>query len=166
MFPFSTLSEKDYENLLSVYIDTAFYPLLRPSDFKQEIWDLRKMGEDWQFTGKLYNEMKTAAQDPNSFTLHMVNKFLFEGSPYQFHSGGDMLAIPELVHDEVVDFHRRFYNPSNATFMMYGDLDIEKYLCDIDKKINKFEKIDINSEIDKVIRRENPIDMIVRIPTG
>lgn len=33
MYPFSTQNSKDFENLLSVYLDAAFFPQLREQDF-------------------------------------------------------------------------------------------------------------------------------------
>jgi Zn-dependent M16 (insulinase) family peptidase len=34
MYLFSTLNEKDYYNLMSVYLDSVFHPLLRILDFR------------------------------------------------------------------------------------------------------------------------------------
>jgi Zn-dependent M16 (insulinase) family peptidase len=35
-YPFSTQNEKDFENLMSVYLDATFHPLLQELDFRQE----------------------------------------------------------------------------------------------------------------------------------
>ena len=34
MYPFATQNPKDFENLLSVYLDAAFFPQLREQDFR------------------------------------------------------------------------------------------------------------------------------------
>lgn len=34
MYPFSTQNDKDFHNLLSVYLDSVFYPQLRLTDFR------------------------------------------------------------------------------------------------------------------------------------
>jgi len=34
MYPFSTQNLQDYQNLMSVYLDAVFFPLLRPLDFR------------------------------------------------------------------------------------------------------------------------------------
>ena len=34
LYPFSTQNWKDYYNLMSVYMDSVFYPLLREVDFR------------------------------------------------------------------------------------------------------------------------------------
>lgn len=36
VYPFSTVVQKDYENLMNVYLDATFFPLLRRTDFMQE----------------------------------------------------------------------------------------------------------------------------------
>ena len=36
MFPFATQNAEDYSNLLSVYLDATFFPLLTEGDFRQE----------------------------------------------------------------------------------------------------------------------------------
>ena len=40
MYPFSTQNPTDFANLLGVYLDATFFPLLRPLDFAQEGWRL------------------------------------------------------------------------------------------------------------------------------
>lgn len=37
-YPFSTQNEADYRNLLSVYLDATFFPVLREADFRQVRW--------------------------------------------------------------------------------------------------------------------------------
>lgn len=34
MYPFSTQNGKDFQNLLSVYLDAVFFPCLREQDFR------------------------------------------------------------------------------------------------------------------------------------
>ena len=36
MYPFSTQNEQDFQNLLQVYLDAAFFPNLNELDFRQE----------------------------------------------------------------------------------------------------------------------------------
>ena len=35
-YPFATQNNKDFNNLLDVYVDSAFFPRLDPLDFSQE----------------------------------------------------------------------------------------------------------------------------------
>ena len=42
MYPFSTENAQDYKNLMSVYLDSVFFPRLRETDFRQDIHILHK----------------------------------------------------------------------------------------------------------------------------
>lgn len=46
MYPFSTQNIKDFENLLNVYLDAVFHPLLSKKDFSQEGWRLERRSTD------------------------------------------------------------------------------------------------------------------------
>ena len=59
VYPASTVVEKDYFNLMKVYGDAVFFPLLRKETFMQEGIRLENNPEgklEWQ--GIVYNEMK------------------------------------------------------------------------------------------------------------
>ena len=42
LYPFSTQNEKDFFNLMSVYLDAVFRPELKEQDFRQEGWRLER----------------------------------------------------------------------------------------------------------------------------
>ena len=65
MYPFSTQNGKDFSNLMSVYLDAAFFPNLKELDFCQEGWRLENQKCDDPrspiiFKGVVFNEMKGA----------------------------------------------------------------------------------------------------------
>lgn len=122
-YPFATQNHKDFENLLSVYLDAVFFPHLHPLDFMQEGWRLEH-GEDTalELHGVVYNEMKGAMSSPLSQLWQHVHAALFPDAVYHHNSGGDPLAIPDLTHADLRAFHATHYHPSNAVFMTYGDL--------------------------------------------
>ena len=62
-YPFATQNIKDYYNLMSIYLDATFYPLLKPTDFRQEGWRLEHENVNDPkspiiFKGVVFNEMK------------------------------------------------------------------------------------------------------------
>ena len=70
-YPFASLNRKDFENLLDVYLDAAFFPLLDPLDFAQEGHrvEFAGTGDDdpapaLVYKGVVYNEMKGAMSSP------------------------------------------------------------------------------------------------------
>ncbi|KAJ8272468.1 hypothetical protein GJAV_G00089420 [Gymnothorax javanicus] len=153
MYPFSTQNSKDFQNLLSVYLDAVFFPCLRELDFWQEGWRLENENPTnpetpLVFKGVVFNEMKGAFSDSESlYAQHLQNKLLPDHT-YSVVSGGEPLAIPDLTWDQLKAFHATHYHPSNARFFTYGDLPLEQHLKQIqDQALCKFERIDPNTAV-------------------
>ncbi len=132
-YPAATQIEKDFYNLLSVYLDAVFHPLLKPLSFAQEGHRLEFAVVDdptseLTFKGVVYNEMKGALSSPTTRLLEAINEYLFPGSPYGYNSGGDPADIPSLTHEGLIKFHNTYYHPSHCLFFFYGNLPLEKHL--------------------------------------
>jgi presequence protease len=130
-YPFATRNLQEYFNIMDVYCDVVFHPLLLPSTFEQEGWHYHKESADQslEYQGVVFNEMKGAFSDPIRSIFHHTFSGLLPGSTYAHESGGDPKHIPDLTYEQFTDFHRRFYHPSNATFFFYGDADLEAELA-------------------------------------
>ncbi len=127
MYPFSTQNEQDYKNLLSVYLDAAFFPLMLESDFRQEghrfeFTEMKDPSTPLCYKGVVYNEMKGAMSDSNALFAQALSSHLFHVSTYHHNSGGEPTRIPDLTHAQLKAFHATKYHPSNACFFSYGDL--------------------------------------------
>ena len=164
MYPFSTQNQKDFENLLRIYLDAAFFPNLEYLDFRQEGWRLdtkksadentsavayrEKGSENIEFAGVVFNEMKGAMSQLPSMVDHLVRSNLLPSNTYSNNFGGEPLSIINLTHDQLKNFHATYYHPSNAKFVLYGDFPIERWLKLIDELVLKnFEKLEIDSQI-------------------
>nr|XP_020468111.1 presequence protease, mitochondrial [Monopterus albus] len=153
MYPFSTQNSKDFQNLLSVYLDAVFFPCLREQDFWQEGWRLENEiptdpSTPLVFKGVVFNEMKGAFSDNERlYAQHLQNK-LYPDHTYSVVSGGEPLAIPDLTWEQLRQFHATHYHPSNARFFTYGDLPLEQHLKQIEEEaLSKFERINPNTEV-------------------
>ncbi|RPH43442.1 MAG: peptidase M16, partial [Desulfobulbaceae bacterium] len=122
-YPFATRNLKEYFNIMDVYCDVVFNPLLDRSTFEQEGWHYHKedAAATLQYQGVVYNEMKGAFSDPIRLIFFHIFAGLMPGSTYAHESGGDPKNIPDLSYEEFCDFHSRHYHPSNAMFFLYGD---------------------------------------------
>uniref|UniRef100_A0A665XFA6 Pitrilysin metalloproteinase 1 n=1 Tax=Echeneis naucrates TaxID=173247 RepID=A0A665XFA6_ECHNA len=153
MYPFSTQNGKDFQNLLSVYLDAVFFPSLREQDFWQEGWRLENENPTdpssrLVFKGVVFNEMKGAFSDNERlYAQHLQNK-LYPDHTYSVVSGGEPLAIPDLSWEQLKHFHATHYHPSNARFFTYGDLPLEQHLKQIEEEaLSKFERINPNTAV-------------------
>ncbi|UQB43060.1 insulinase family protein [Thiomicrospira microaerophila] len=127
-YPFATENDKDYQNLLQVYMDAVFFPKLDPLDFAQEghRFEFEKMDDansPLTYKGVVFNEMKGAMSSPVSTLWQTLTTELYPTSTYHYNSGGEPEAIPDLTYQQLVAFHQTHYHPSNAVFMTYGNQD-------------------------------------------
>lgn len=144
LYPIASCNDKDFKNLMHVYLDAVFYPNLHENKaiFDQEGWHYEIDSEtgELKINGVVYNEMKGAYSAPDTVLDNAVFSALFPNSPYGKDSGGDPEVIPSLTYEHYKAFHKKFYHPSNAYIYLYGDMDIEErlaflhenYLCDFD----------------------------------
>uniref|UniRef100_A0A672NXP3 Presequence protease, mitochondrial n=1 Tax=Sinocyclocheilus grahami TaxID=75366 RepID=A0A672NXP3_SINGR len=171
MYPFSTQNAKDFQNLLSVYLDAVFFPCLRELDFWQEGWRLEhKTPTDpsslLMFKGVVFNEMKGEFSDNERlYAQHLQNKLLPDHT-YAVVSGGEPLAIPDLTWEQLKHFHATHYHPSNARFFTYGDLPLEQHLQQIEEEaLSKFERAEPNTAVPPQKHWDKPrVDHVTCMP--
>lgn len=139
-YPYSTRNKQDYFNLLSVYLDATFFPLLRPESFWQDghrfqFADPKDPTSELQLQGVVYNEMKGAMASPASVLWNAFGEALYPDLTYANNSGGKPSDIPTLTHEQLLAFHAAHYHPSNAYFYTYGDLNLEEVLEKIEEQV-------------------------------
>ena len=135
MYPVSSRNERDFLNLMSVYLDAVFAPaiLKNPNIFYQEGWHIEQdENGDLSYKGVVFNEMKGAVSDVDDFLLEEMQGIINPDNCYGFNSGGEPSVIPQLTYEEFIKTYRRFYHPSNARVFLDGDVPLEKTLALID----------------------------------
>lgn len=164
MYPFCTQNRKDFYNLMAVYLDSVFFPKLDRLSFKQEGHRLEFEPDPQQpdqprltYKGVVYNEMKGALSSPDQVMGRSILNALYPDTTYSNNSGGDPMEIPKLTHDDLIEFHRRHYHPSNAFFYTYGNLPLKDHLAYIDETVlAHFDAIDPQTEVPSQPRWEAP----------
>ena len=151
-YPVASMNDKDYFNLMHVYLDAVFNPLIYSDAriFKQEGWHYELLGKDstLSYKGVVYNEMKGAFSDPKEELSYQVYKNLFPDNAYGKESGGYPSAIPQLTYEMFLNFHKKFYHPENSYIFLYGDAPLDKELAFIDKEyLSKYEKANNKASI-------------------
>lgn len=143
-YPVASANLPDFYNLVDVYLDAAFFPLLDENRLKQEGWhyELDSPEDRMTYKGVVYNEMKGAYSSPDSLLYEYSQQSLFPDTTYGLDSGGDPFAIPDLTWEQFSEFHRTHYHPSNAYAYFYGDDNPEKRLELLDAYFNQFDRLD------------------------
>lgn len=152
VYPVASRNDKDFRNLMDVYMDAVLYPAMlnTPEILMQEGWHYEIENPDSPLTlsGVVLNEMKGGLSAPDDILARKSTHELFPDNCYSFESGGDPEAIPDLTYEDFVNFHKKFYHPSNSYIYLYGDMDIAAQLKYLDEEyLSKFEKIEVDSEI-------------------
>nr|CAB3264904.1 presequence protease, mitochondrial-like [Phallusia mammillata] len=169
MYPFSTQNPKDFKNLMSVYLDSVFFPQIRKLDFLQEGWRLEhENNEDptspITFKGVVFNEMKGMLADASYlFGTALMNQLLPDHT-YGVCSGGKPDKILDLTWEDLKNFHAGHYHPSNASFITYGDMPMENHLQQINKALQRFEKINPGTEVPLQTKWSGPKSSSITCP--
>ena len=132
-YPASSMLEKDFYNLMLVYGDAVFFPLLSKEVFMQEghhleFEDPDDLESDLKRIGVVFNEMKGVFSSPESIIASRSVRSLFPDTPYGFESGGDPKRIPDLTFEQFVRFHKNTHHPSNCRIFLYGNIPTLKHL--------------------------------------
>ena len=138
VYPVASCNDKDFQNLMHVYLDAVFYPNIYKTEkiFMQEGWhyDLQSPEDELTINGVVYNEMKGAFSSPDDVLYRSMMEALYPDTTYGVESGGDPEVIPQLTYEAFMDFHRKYYHPSNSYIYLYGNMDMAEKLEFIDKE--------------------------------
>ena len=142
---FVTRDSKDFENLLSVYMDAVFFPkaITEPNLLKREGWryeiapDTKKMS----INGVVFNEVKGVFSGPYQLLWKNLTRAFLPQTPYFYESGGTPEKIPNLQFQQFVSAHKKYYHPQNSLIFLYGDIEFKKTLDLMDKQfLSHFQK--------------------------
>lgn len=134
-----TGNEADYYNLMDVYLNAVFHPLIlrEKNIFFQQ-------GMRWEITadgivpnGVVYNELRqNSLETGTSMLLEVVralNAALFVDSTPVYSSGGELDALLDLTYAEVLDTYAAYYHPDNALIFISGQQDIGRTFALLDE---------------------------------
>ena len=151
MYPVSSRNEKDFLNLVDIYMDAVLHPIAitKPEIFYQEGWhyELHSKGEDMLYKGVVFNEMKGAYSSADELEMSEMGAILYKGSCYGMDSGGDPLAIPSLTYEQFVASHAKYYHPSNSRIILDGSVELEKTLALLDSFLCNYDYLEVDSDI-------------------
>ncbi len=156
LYPVASVNDKDFMNLMDVYLDSVFHPnvYIEPKIFRQEGWHYELLNpgeenEELKINGVVYNEMKGAFSNPDSVLERYTMHALFEDTTYGNESGGLPSDIPNLSYEDFLNFHGKYYHPSNSYIYLYGDMDMDEKLAWLDENyLCDYDRIEVDSHID------------------
>ncbi len=169
VYPVASCNDADFQNLMDVYLDAVFHPNIYEKEeiFRQEGWhyELEELDGELTYNGVVYNEMKGAFSSPEDVLDREIMAALFPDTPYGNESGGDPDVIPELTWEQFLDFHKKYYHPSNSYIYLYGNMDMAEKLQWLDEEyLSAYEKIEIDSQLPMQKAFEETKELILEYP--
>ena len=164
VYPVASCNDKDFQNLMHVYLDAVFYPNIYNHNmtFRQEGWhyEMESAEDELTINGVVYNEMKGAFSAPDDVLEREIFNTLFPDTAYSEESGGDPKVIPDLTYEHYLDIHRQYYHPSNSYIYLYGNMDMAEKLEFIDKHyLSAFDSLTIDSQVPMQKAFDKPIEV-------
>jgi Zn-dependent M16 (insulinase) family peptidase len=174
LYPASSVNEHDYFNLMAVYGDAVFRPLLSEWTFMQEGHRLffapegnSPQSKELQITGVVYNEMKGAYSSLDAYADLWSVKAVLPDTPYALESGGDPEQIPGLTWEGLKEFHRTRYAPANCRIFLAGNIPTEKQLVFLDERfLSRLPRGKAAPPIPLAARWDSPRTIRVPCPAG
>ncbi|XP_031491266.1 presequence protease 1, chloroplastic/mitochondrial-like isoform X2 [Nymphaea colorata] len=171
-FPVASTNNKDFYNLVDVYLDAVFFPKCVEDfqTFQQEGWhyELNDPAEEISFKGVVFNEMKGIYSQPDNILSEISRQALFPDNTYGVDSGGDPRVIPKLTFEELKEFHCKYYHPSNAKIWFYGDDGPDERLLILSAFLDQFDASSAadKSKIDRQRLFSVPVRVVEKYPSG
>lgn len=162
-YPFASLNRKDYFNLLDVYLDAVFFSRLDPLDFAQEghrleFAEASNPQSPLTYKGVVFNEMKGAMSSVSSTLWHTMTKYLYPTTTYHYNSGGEPDCIPDLSYEQLKDFYKTHYHPSNAVFMTFGNIPAAELQERFESRaLSRFERLNVTIAVPDEKRYLSPV---------
>ena len=171
MYPVASCNDQDFQNLMHVYLDAVFHPNIYKEEkiFRQEGWhyEMDSVDSPLSVNGVVYNEMKGAFSSPEDMLDREIMTVLYPDTTYFHESGGDPKDIPNLTYEEFLDFHRKYYHPSNCYIYLYGNMDMAEKLEWIDENyLSQYDYLKVDSEIAVQKAFEKPVSCTVDYPVS
>lgn len=139
VYYFITTDAQDYMNMMTVYLDAVFEPLLLTDRriFEKEAWHLSPDGDGGvTCSGVVYNEMQGHEDNPDYILWQTATGQLYPQRFDAFNSGGEPAAIRTLTYEDFCETYRRFYGSDNAVIYLSGEIP-EGVLAYLDELLTK-----------------------------
>lgn len=153
VYPFASRCKQDFENIMDIYLDAAFFPLMLKDRriYEQEGHRLHvgekpeqgaELGKekacDVSEQGVVLNEMRGEYSDPSRLAGLLGQRALFPDGTLRFESGGEPSAIVKYRYEDLVAFHAKHYHPANAFVAINSLYPLEEELALLEEKIAAF----------------------------
>ena len=151
-----TIPSKDFETAMDLHADMLMNPLIPRKELEKE----RKV---------VIEEIAKTNDNPENKLYENMIKGFYVNHPYKRKVIGKKEVIENISREEILDFYKRWYNPSNMITVVVGDVNTQNALNAIKKNFNRKETSKCQKpsyKKDKNIEKQIQIDAKDKVKTG
>ena len=127
-----TISSKYFDKALELHADMLLHPQVPRKEMEKE----RKV---------VLEEIAKDANSPANICYENLNNLLYTTHPYKRKVIGSAKVVENVSREEILNYYKQHYAPSNMTTIIVGDIDPQHALAEIKKDFNKpYQKISNN----------------------
>lgn len=124
-----TISSKYFDKALELHADMLLHPQVPRKEMEKE----RKV---------VLEEIAKDANSPVNICYENLNTLLYTTHPYKRKVIGSAKVVENVSREEILNYYKQHYAPSNMTTIIIGDVDPQHALAEIKKDFNKpYQKI-------------------------
>lgn len=124
-----TISSKYFDKALELHADMLLHPQVPRKEMEKE----RKV---------VLEEIAKDANSPVNICYENLNNLLYTTHPYKRKVIGSAKVVENVSREEILNYYKQHYAPSNMTTIIIGDVDPQHALAEIKKDFNKpYQKI-------------------------
>ena len=124
-----TISSKYFDKALELHADMLLHPKVPIKEIEKE----RKV---------VLEEIAKDANSPVNICYENLNNLLYTTHPYKRKVIGSAKVVENVSREEILNYYKQHYAPSNMTTIIIGDVDPQHALAEIKKDFNKpYQKI-------------------------
>lgn len=145
----SSLDDPQLFELYKFYLDGVMDPdvLRDEKNLEREAYRyiLNDKNDDIALSGIVYSEMSANEGNIGRVAYRNSTVTMFDGSFMASETGGLTSDIIKIENKDLIEYHEKYYHPSNMVITLYGDINYEKYLKYTDEEyLNKFTKTEVD----------------------
>jgi hypothetical protein len=118
----------------------------------------------YDFTGTVYNEMRTVYSDPNHWALEAWKKCMFPDSLFSNSSGGNPVSIIDLTYEDFIKAYESYYSVDKAYIGIYGSMPLEDKLDFASDLLRDYQTDETKPPIQKLALIHEPQTFTEKIP--
>lgn len=131
---YATCLKEDFRRAVDLLTDITFYSIFPENEMKKE-------------TEVIIEEIQSYEDSPSDLIFDEFENLLFKGHPL----GRNILGHPEQLRayhpQNILDFTKRFYQPSNAVFFIKGHIPFQQIIKEVEKATDGLQATEIDKPI-------------------